>query len=288
MKTNKEMAESVLERASAIKEKQKVARHWTSGVLAGVICLVLILGLAAAPRNPKTPTPTGGQLVAPPTQPTAIEPTQEVLPLYTGNVLFLGSAVENEVLMPMQADMTIPVMSMIRVRSLKGLSEKMVINVIDEEKAFKEEFKEKYYDRIDGARFGYLETDDIYIQYLNASKPSLILPNEDLVESTVKETEGVFHVDGGDGFYNKDVTIGNGDNTYTIPKGCLRVYLHVSLSGESIEMLTENPDLPLSTFKDTITVTVNLKDGSKAVIKVDVTMNDEGQIFMTMRGSTAL
>ena len=113
----------------------------------------------------------------------------------------------------------------------------------------------------------------------------MILHNATQNESFDLETTGVLNTGGGYGTYNRDVTIGEGESAVTIPKGCLRIYLFPSMTDETIKIFQENPDTPLSTLRDTITVTINYKNGTKEIVIVDVTVDDDGQIYMTQRGN---
>ncbi len=47
--------------------------------------------------------------------------------------------------------------------------------------------------------------------------------------------------------------------------------------------INDNPDIPLSTFKDTITFTVEYKDGSKEIGVIDVTFDDDGNGAFTLK-----
>lgn len=47
--------------------------------------------------------------------------------------------------------------------------------------------------------------------------------------------------------------------------------------------INDNPDIPLSTFKDTITFTVEYKDGTKEIGVIDVTFDDEGNGAFTLK-----
>lgn len=47
--------------------------------------------------------------------------------------------------------------------------------------------------------------------------------------------------------------------------------------------INDNPDIPLSTFKDTVTFTVEYFDGSKEIGVIDVTFDDEGNGAFTLK-----
>lgn len=54
---------------------------------------------------------------------------------------------------------------------------------------------------------------------------------------------------------------------------------------EQVNKLLNDPDTKLSTVKDTITVTVKFTDGSTESVIIDVTVDDEGLIYMSHRGA---
>ena len=56
-----------------------------------------------------------------------------------------------------------------------------------------------------------------------------------------------------------------------------------SLSQAGLKMLEEDPQMPLSQIKDTVTVTVEFTDGTKEVAVVDISVDDAGLIYGTFR-----
>ena len=135
------------------------------------------------------------------------------------------------------------------------------------------------------SKFDIEESYQTVIQFLSGGKASLILLNASEIESFDTETTGVLRIDGGYGTYNQDVTIGEGESAVTIPEGCLRIYLHLSMGDKMVKVFREDPDTPLSTLNDTITVTINYKNGTKEIVVIDVTVDDEGYVYMTQRGN---
>lgn len=55
------------------------------------------------------------------------------------------------------------------------------------------------------------------------------------------------------------------------------------LSQKGLKMLEENPQMPLSELKDTVTVTVEFANGTKDVAVVDISADDAGLIYGTFR-----
>ena len=298
MKTNKEMAQSILDRASGIAARRKEIRNRAAGLMAGALCLALILGLSLAPWSQEQPLlPTEGHIAAPPTQGTEAtqpqttvptQPTQEEIPAYAGQMFFLSGTEETGALVSAQADMTFATESLFRFRSYKGMTAEEKYQASIEELAFYGDFRDKHDGNGDGGRFTMHRSDEYFAMTLHGGHSSLVLPDSTQIESDTRETTGVFRVDESTAWYKKDVTYGEGENAVTIPNGSYRIFLNVGMSDETFKMTRENPDLKYSTLKDTITVTIHYKDGTKAVVKIDVTMNDEGYFFLSMRGNNEM
>ena len=58
-----------------------------------------------------------------------------------------------------------------------------------------------------------------------------------------------------------------------------------SLSEEGLDMIEKNPQMKLSQITDTVTVTVNFNNGTTGNVVIDITLDDEGQIYGTFRES---
>lgn len=58
-----------------------------------------------------------------------------------------------------------------------------------------------------------------------------------------------------------------------------------ALSEAGVDMIEKNPDMKLSGLNDTVTVTVEFIDGSTETVSIDITVDDDGQIYGTFRGS---
>jgi hypothetical protein len=187
----------------------------------------------------------------------------------------------------MQADMTFATETLFRFRSYKGMTDAEKYQASLEELAFLSDFRDKYQGNEDGLHIGMSRSEEYFAMTLSGGNSSLVMPDASIIESSELETNGVFHVDKCILRYKKTVTFEEGENTVVIPEGCYRIHLHIRMSDESFKMIRENPDLKYSTLKDTITVTVRYKDGTKAVAMIDVTMNDEGYFFLSMRNSNA-
>jgi hypothetical protein len=293
MKDYKEMTESVLQQANARAAQRTRQRRMATGLIAVTLCFAILIAVVGfgVGRNPAgTTQPTismENPTTAPTTQPEVTEPTQQELPLYTGQVYFLSGEEDTGILTPMQADMTFATETLFRFRSYKGMTDAEKYQASLEELAFLSDFRDKYQGNEDGLHIGMSRSEEYFAMTLSGGNSSLVMPDASIIESSALETNGVFHVDKCILRYKKTVTFEEGENTVVIPEGCYRIHLHIRMSDESFKMIRENPDLKYSTLKDTITVTVRYKDGTKAVAKIDVTMNDEGYFFLSMRNSNA-
>jgi hypothetical protein len=58
------------------------------------------------------------------------------------------------------------------------------------------------------------------------------------------------------------------------------------MTEETRKIFEENPETPLSTIRETITITIHYKNGTKEIVVIDVTVDDNGQIYMTQRGDS--
>ena len=139
MKDYKEMTESVLQQANVRAAQRTRQRRMATGLIAATLCFAILLAVVGfgVGRNPAgTTQPTismENPTTVPTTQPETTEPTQQDIIVHTGNVYFLSAMAEGNELIPMQANMTLPVNCMFRVRSLKGMTESERDKAIQEE-----------------------------------------------------------------------------------------------------------------------------------------------------------
>lgn len=109
--------------------------------------------------------------------------------------------------------------------------------------------------------------------------------DEDQYESVDIETTGAGGVSGALISYFKTATYGEGENQITYPAGTMLYVVNWSLSYETELKLMNSPNVAFSAIRDTITITVNNKDGTEAFVVIDITVDDDGQIYMTQRGN---
>ncbi|MBR7122259.1 MAG: hypothetical protein IKC95_02260 [Oscillospiraceae bacterium] len=273
MKDYNEMAESVLQRAKIRATRQKKQRHIVIGLVTATLSLAILfttvgMGKNRNPADGTTPTISTNNH-------TSYEPTQQVY--------LLAVTEDGADLTLMQANVTLPMKSMLRVRSLKRLTKSEIEKAVYEEKVFRDAFEAKYKNS-DGSIFEWLRSEDAIIQYLSGGKHSLILPDASQIESVVRETTGVLDIGESWGVYNEDVIIGEGENAVIIPKGSYRIFLEIRMGLDTQRYFENHPDTPLSTINDIITLTINYKNGTTEILRFNVAVDDEGDIYITQYG----
>lgn len=281
MKTNREMTESVLHKATEIAAHQKLVRKRAAGILAGALCMAAIIGMVLVPWGKEQPSISmQGQLTTPPTtEGQLIQPTQGDVSISTGKVYFLTNPGTADMLTPLKADMTYAVNHVIRVfpkNSQKEASE------------FLNAWVRKYGTiAYEGSRetFG---SDNTIIYSLSAGFTSLILPNYTQISNVEMESTGVLSCHRQDGKIDREHTIRTGDYAVTIPKGSYRFFLLFTLSNETTKLLGDHPETPLSTIRDTFTITVHYTNGTAEILKFDVFLDDDGQLYTSLCRNSAL
>lgn len=260
MKTTREMTDSVLHKATQVAARQQRTRKRAAGLIAGILCVMLIAGFTFIPRGAEQPTPT-----APPT-------LHEDISIQTGKVYFLSNPGTADMLTPLKTDMTYAVDQVIRVFPKNS-------------KAAAEEFLTAWRAKYAGVVFEggrtIFETKNTIIYSLSAGVTSVILPDYTQILKVERESTGVLVCGGTYAEFNNDYTLKYGDHTVTIPGGSYRVHMHFVPSQETMKRLDSNPETPLSTIRDTFTLTIYYKNGTTETLKLDVSLNNEGQIYIS-------
>ena len=272
--------------AAAGAYEKKANRKKTFIRVAWAACALLVLTAIGlfwnAPAGVIDPTQPTISMQNPTTAPT--QPTEENIIVHTGNVYFLTATEERAELTPMQANMTLPWDHIFHVRSLKGMTEEELLEAIEEEHLAQIAFREKYGAVIGEGRYSTYYSENAVIRYYIAGRASLILLNDAQIESVDRETTGVLSIEGRYSTRREDYAVGKGEYAVTIPGGSRRIYLDCNMTEQTRKIFEENPETPLSTIRETITLTINYKNGTKEIVVIDVTVDNDGQIYMTQRG----
>lgn len=272
----------------ANRKKTVIRVAWAACALLVLTAIGLFWNAPAGTVDPTQPTisiekPT----TAPTTHPETTEPTKQDIIVHTGNVYFLTATEEGTELAPLQANMTLPWDHVFYVRSLKGMTEEEVRQVIEEENQKVGDFREKYEGLIGEGRYDTYYSRNAVVRYYSAGMASLILLNNSQIERVDREATGVLRVGDKNLALQEDHTFGEGAYAVTVPGGSLRIYLDCGMTEETRKIFEENPETPLSTISETITLTIHYKNGTKEIVVIDVTVDDDGQIYMTQRGVNA-
>jgi hypothetical protein len=266
-----EISDDLIDAAAGAYEK-KGNRKKTLIRVAWAACALLVLtaigvfwNVRAGTVDPTQPTIS---LQNPTTAPT--QPTEENIIVHTGNVYFLSATGDTPIMTPVQANMTLPVDNIIRIRNLRGLSEAEKKQAIAEENAFMEEFKEQR--RLFGEGYGeFYPEGDVLIMRASCGFASILILDGSQIESVTRESTGILGTGQSKIVYHKDCTYGEGENALTIPAGSVRYQLDCSLGDYATRnIFITNPDTPLSSLRDTFTVTINYKNGTKEIVVIDV------------------
>lgn len=288
MKTYDEMTQSVLQRATAGIAERDRRRKTILTVAATGLCLALVLAAVGAFREAPTgtddPNPTismQNPTTAPTTQPTETEP---ILPPAEMKVYFLSHNATQVSRTQFLKDVRIPVDGRIRVHRFDGLSDAERDQAIAEEEAIIKAHQAENSNYPSGVASVYTGLNAM-VSLVNKGSITLEFADKDQYESVDIETTGVGGVSGASISYFKAATYGEGENQITYPAGTMLYVVNWTLSYETKLKLMNSPNMAFSAIRDTITITVNFSNGEKQTLIVDVTVDDDGYIYMTQRGN---
>lgn len=252
MKNNEEMVCSVLMKAKKESMRRKRARRMYASAFV-CICIVAVAVLGVA----KVWTPDEGQSSAV----TIGNTGKSRLSLFTVNAAEYKTMIE---------DVKIP-QGIIRVRDVSENTEMEKVFIRREMLAEGEKLGEDVYVRTMTRQ----ESDDAIVVVAFAER-LMVIPEdiEQVVDySAVTQSSDIY------GCY---INPGKDMETGEIYRG---IEVHWFPSALLFDKLLDNPETKLSEIEDTIVITVSYVDGSTESIAVDVTADDEGNIYMTNRGA---
>lgn len=298
MKTSEEMARSVMTRAKARRSAQK------RNIITAAVALVCVCGIGvgawimgrtpAQPVNPQHLQPTNAMQLSPteelPTQPTEPSVPNQVtnIELRPVRISLMSSLSSGGDTVTLENGVRIPGQQQIRVLDIRGMTEDEIQAAYEAEQKYAAAVTEKI-------REDYPE----YSNHFSVGKNGIVtcisagclnVPVEDssMVEDIrVSVTGGgkMCHIQplqeyryGEDG--PKEYIVRN----WEVGKDNTMIWM---LSEEMRWKLNNDPSIPLSSITSTITATVNMKDGSKRSVIVDVSVDDDGMVYFTSRGETA-
>lgn len=294
MKTSEEMARSVMTRAKVRRSAQK------RNLITAAVSLMCVCGIGVGawimgrtpvqPVNPQHLQSTNAMQLSPteelPTQPTEPSVPNQVtnIELRPVRISLMSSLSSGGDTVTLGNGVRVPGQQQIRVVDIRGMTEDEILAAYEAEQKYGADVSEKI-------REDYPEYSNQFSVGKNGivtciSAGCLNVPVEDpsLVEDIrVSVTGGgkMCHIQplqeyryGEEG--PKEYIVRN----WEVGKDNTMIWM---LSEEMRWKLNNDPSIPLSS----ITATVNMKDGSKRSVIVDVSVDDDGMVYFTSRGETA-
>lgn len=281
MKTSEEMARSVIQRASA----HKAARKRNIITLTAAFLCVCGIGIAAimahSPSKPDTlqvQSTTGSS-----TNGETVIATSRVSMLR-----FLSSGTES---VEMEKDVKMPYEMELRVKDLTGLTKDEAEDLCAEEQQYAQDVISKYKEDLSSWSIGQYKGDSSVITTICAGAISIQLDDPKLVENIHITADG----DGQLGHIRGEYLLEENFREYYMDywdvllsyyDGGIGMIWH--LSSLNFHELCNDSTIPLSSFRDTITVTVNFKDGTQDIHVIDIMVEDSGKIYAIYRGNEAI
>ena len=288
MKTYDEMTSSVLQRATAGIAERNRRRKTILAIAASGLCLALVLVAVGAfwkaPAGTDNTNPTIS-MKNPTTAPTQPEATEAVAPPTELKVYFLSSNAKQVSQQFLMEGVAIPIGGEIRVRRFGGLTEEERAQAIREEEAVNEAYRVENSTDYANVHSSVCKGETAMVSCLVRGSISLEFADKNHVSSVELENDWGNGIAGASVCYTKETTYGEGENQITFPVGSMRYLVFWSISSELKQKLVNDPYMSFSDISDTITITVNYSNGARQTLIVDVTVDDDGQVYMTQRGN---
>lgn len=285
MKTYREMTESVLHKAGTEVLKRERRRRNAVCIAAAGLCfalLVTVLGMGMGQAPIVLPTQPGEQpgisadaTVAP--KPTdATQPPEQKSP--TVKITYLTNVAGETTQETLSPNVSVPLDGIIRVADIRGLTAEEAKVVCDEEeKLARERLKGP------GTRGSRLCSNVFITEVQNGSITMDFSKLE--AENRVKNVEIETTENGKVGIGARSSGRNPGENKAEIYWPYVEeAYFNWRISAELAYKIDADPTFPLESIRDTVTITVSYANERTEVYIFDITVNEEGQIFVTQRG----
>lgn len=293
MKTCEEMAQSVMVRAKAYKRRKRWIMSTTAAVCVFGICLGMLATNRPVDQNdtilqvqqPLTTTtePTGwGENVD---DNTVLQPVRRVTLLHC--IADGSQAVE------MEEDVKLPYRMLIRIRDTSGVTDEQMSNVYKEEQEYIDEVFAAYPEKSRNS-WGRYRGENVLITTLSVGGFVVRLDDPDGVESVRISVTDVGHMrllsrlDYDHPFADGNFTIDLGEED--IKKACEEskgdMVMGWMISNKTAQNIKEDPSVPLSSFRDSVSIAVTFKDGVVETHLIDIVVEDSGEIYTIYRGQT--
>ena len=250
MKSYEEMTRCILSRVEEEKKMEKKRRKivGTAAICVCSVALAVLMGVRL-PINIPEATP---------------ENTTAVISSQTSGITLLHATGNGDAQQKLIKDVVVPFSLKIRVRDVRGQDR---AKVLEEEKAYAKAAQEVS------------RTENCMEQYI--SEAAIITLVSDghfcLIMEDYSQVQDVFITTTQTGLatFGPYTRSGEGESG---------VMVFWTLSDETIGQIEKNPALKLSEIQDTVTVTLEFKDGSTESAVIDMTVDDEGQVYAVQRG----
>lgn len=303
MKTSEEMAQSVMTRARARRSAQK------RNLITAAVSLVCVCGIGvgawimgrtpAQPVNPQHLQSTNAMQLSPteelPTQPTEPSVPNQVtnIELRPVRISLLSSLSSGGDTVTLENGVRIPGQQQIRVVDMRGMTTEEKQAVADAERKYATDFKKKYKEALLDTSWCTTGSETAIITAISAGYLHIPIEDADLVDSVRVSVIGdgmMYHIEGLKEETGETIPgeyVAKGYSLVNESMLCGGVNMIWTLSGEKMWELSKDPTIPLSSISSTITATINMKDGSKRSVIVDISVDDDGMVYFTSRGETA-
>ena len=295
MKNYDELTNNLLERRDRyVLEQRKKRRMISIATSLCCVCLIALLGIGlwqSEMFGGPPPATLGDSIVV--GEKDYIDPDELTPTIGLDNAkptfVLLSATTDNSSEKELQKDIRVPFKTEIRIRNIAGMSESQLLEIIKEEDSYAEQLNTTYPEEVS---YGRWRRDNAIISTINTGRFVVQLENYETVNKiTISATEtGILNV------YPKAtgcVCTTNGNMTIALDKIGIEeicskttsggVELYWQISSKLADLIDENPTNALSEYSDTLTITVEYTDGRTEVAVVDMTFDNNGQVFAVLR-----
>ena len=283
MKTYEEMAQSVLLRA---KSHRTIRRRRIIGAAATTCVLVICMGIILIKTPVGSEAPTLQTLTV--TEPSSAPAQAHITFLYN----------DGKDATCMDKDILIPCRNQLRVQDISGLSATEADAVAETEKKYANELITSYSEEVHGGWCQYYG-ENVVMTSIHVGYFVLRIEDPKQVERIHASTKGAVGLTNLPGFGEWEY---DANANYPTPREYGLTHKEVQqyygsacgglgigwIFGGELMKLFEKELIPLSTLRDTITITVTYLDGTVETHAIDMIFDDNGEVYAIYQGATAL
>lgn len=283
MKSYEKMTDSVLRKVQLRKEEQKRCNRTMVLTTLGICCFMLVILLVGSTCFSNWNISKGDAPIISETGTPVVDDAVDEL----ASRLTLLCAVPGESFAEvMEANITLPYKAEIRVWNISGMTEEQLLEkVLSEERAYKEQMKAIYPEEFN---YGRHRRDNVVVTTVSAGCFRMEFEDVQLVErirATVTENGylmayprsdyGCFSAQGE--LLGIDIDGDNFRQTLAM-KGNENLEMFWQISPLVADKINADPEINLTEIEDTITLIVNYTDGTEETIKVNISVDAQGQV----------